>query len=203
MKRQLKESVVITPIDDPLKALKDYSSLFFLNQKELENIANDENQPIVKRKMIEFLVSEDPKVSMDAIKWLQNIIAGNNVISDIEITTAKIYLSESQKQIYDEVKESLSNKKLIKKGDDHLIKLYAINLDRYNKMSMFCEVYGTKAKFGSGHEQIRPEVTMMNNCMAQIIKLSNMLGLNTMANIKSGIKDTIKIQGDPMAKYLS
>lgn len=202
MKSELKKSVVIAQIDDPVKVLKDYSSLFFLNQKELENIANDDTQPIVKRKMIEFLVSEDPKVSMDAIKWLQNIIAGNNVISDVEITTSKIYLSDSQKQIYDEVKESIYNKNFIKKGDDHLIKLYAINLDRYNKMSMFCEIYGTKAKFGSGHEQIRPEVTMMNNCMAQIIKISNMLGLNTMAGLKSGIKEQIKIEVDPLEKFI-
>lgn len=202
MKRELKKQTVVTPINDPLQAIRDYGSLFFLNQGELEDIANDEKQPIVKRKMIEFLVSEDPKVSMDAIKWLQNIVSGNNIISDIEITTAKIFLSESQQQIYDEVKDSLKNKKLLKKGDEHLLKLYAINLDRYNKMSMFIEVYGTKAKFGSGHEQIRPEITMMNNCMTTLLKLSNTLGLNTMANLKSGVKETVISQGDPLSEFL-
>ena len=197
MKGEIKKQVIVASIDDPRKVLNDYSSLFFLSQNDLENIANDESQPVVKRKMIEFLASEDPKVSMEAIKWLQNILSANNVVTDIEITPSKIFLSETQQQIYNEVKESLPNKKLLKKGDDHLLKLYCLNMDRYNKMSIFVEMYGMKAKFGSGHEQIRPEVTIMNNCMAQILKLSNILGLNTLSNHKNGIKETIDIT-DPL-----
>lgn len=198
MKQEFKKEVIVIPINDPKKALNDYSSLFFLNQNELENIANDETQPIVKRKMIEFLVSEDPKISMDAIKWLQNIISGNNLITDIDINSTNFFLSESQQQIYDDIKGSLANKNLLKKGDDHLLKLYSINLDRYNKMSIFVEMFGMKAKFGSGHEQIRPEVNIMNNCMTQIIKLSNILGLNTLSTHKNGIKETIELNTDPL-----
>lgn len=197
MKREIKNQLIKVDFKKNVDSIiQDFASVFFMNQKQMEDIANDENQPVIKRKLIEYIVSEDPKVSMDAIKYIHSIVNTDKLDVDIEIQSESINLTDVQEKIYNKVKKDLPNSKMISEGDEHLLKLYVINLERYNRANIFIERKGIKTRFGSGHEQVRPEITIMNNALIQVQKLSNMLGLNTFAKMKMNL-DEFKESYDP------
>jgi phage terminase small subunit len=200
MNQQINKFKVKAEVQKVNDVINEFTSLLSIDENTFEKIANDESESLVKRKLVSYIKDHDPKVSLDAIKFIYGMYQANSLHLDIPITSDEFYLTDGQKKILEETKKSLPNPKEITKGDLDLLRLYAINLDRYNKTSMFIEQFGIKAKMGTGHEQVRPEVTIMNQAAAMIQKLSDKLLLNTESQIKLKVEFNTDSK-DPLSDF--
>lgn len=182
------KKIKVNTINELVSIIQDFKELYNLNQEELIKIAKDENQSFVKRKFIKLLSSDDDKISFEAIKYLQSLSS----IQEIEIDKIVInyksdgfILNEDQNNIYKRLYKE-NNGKLMTSGDIELLKLLSINIDHYNKLKIINEVTGFKMKFKTGAEQVRPEFTVMKECVNNIKDLIDKLGLSTISGLKKG-----------------
>jgi hypothetical protein len=182
------KKIKVNTIKELVSIIQDFKELYNLNQEELIKIAKDENQSFVKRKFIKLLSSDDDKISFEAIKYLQSLSS----IQEIEIDKIVInyksdgfILNEDQNNIYKRLYKE-NNGKLMTSGDIELLKLLSINIDHYNKLKIINEATGFKMKFKTGAEQVRPEFTVMKECVNNIKDLIDKLGLSTISGLKKG-----------------
>lgn len=182
------EKIKVNSIKELVSIIQDFKQLYNLNQEELIKIAKDENQSFVKRKFIKLLSSDDDKISFEAIKYLQSLSS----IQEIEIDKIAInykvdglFLNDDQNNIYKRLYRE-NNGKLMNSADLELLKLLSINIDHYNKLKIINEATGFKMKFKTGAEQVRPEFTVMKECINNIKDLIDKLGLSTISGLKKG-----------------
>lgn len=179
----------IKNINEGINFVNEIKEIYKMNQSELQNIAMNENESFVKRKFIKLLSSDDDKLSLEAIKYMHGVISGDNLEFDnlhINYVNEGINLSESQEKIYKKLYDT-NNGQLMTGADVELLKLLAVNIDHFNTMKILNEATGFKMKFKNGAQQVRPEVTIMRDCLNNIQKLSNMLGLTTISKIKNNL----------------
>lgn len=193
------EKIKVKDISEAIDLATDFKELYKMNQFQLQEIAKNENESFVKRKFIKLISSDDDKLSLEAIKYLHSIVNAENVEFD-KITITKnangIDLSDNQEKIYKSLYKS-NNGDMMTSGDIELLKILAINIDHYNNMKLINEHTGFKMKFKNGAQQVRPEVTVMRDCLKNIQNTMQMLGITTLGRIKNGID--IKIENnDPL-----
>ena len=197
------ERIKVKDLQEAINLVTDFKELYKMDQFQLQEIAKNENESFVKRKFIKLISSDDDKLSLEAIKYLHSIVNSENVELDkidLKKPVNGVDLTDNQQKIYTKLYKS-NNGDLMTGADQELLKLLAVNVDHYNNMKLINEHTGFKMKFKNGAQQVRPEVTVMRDCLNNIQKISDMLGLTTIARLKNNLE--IKIDNtDPLNELL-
>lgn len=106
---------------------------------------------------------------------------------DLIKRSAIITLSPEQNVMYEDIKAEFEKGKLLI-GDVHLLKMYVAMLDLFSKKLTLVQNGYDIQVYESGAQQVSPEYTIMRNAMADVIRLSEILGLPTTVKMKLGIE---------------
>ena len=184
------ENITVSNSDEFFELIKDFKTLFLSNVETLQEIAQDEEQPFIKRKIIGMMTSDDENMALKSIQWLHELVTSASNVElklssgETDINTGTFVLTKKQKAIYNKLKKGAEGNLI---GDDSLYQLLAINTDHYNEVKKVLEYTGFKREYKTGAQQIRPEVTVLRDCSKNIQDLTEKLGLTMMSRYKVGI----------------
>lgn len=154
------------------------------------------------QKMLDYAESGN-KTGIKAVESaLRYIAKAKNESNKIEIVKRGskdiVYLTEDERNIYNDVVAELDEKQL-NKVDKHLLYAYAKAVCRYFQTSFDLDRNGMVMSFHSGAEQVRPEWTINQGCYNQMVQLSEKIGLNSISKARLGIEKG-RVNDDPMDK---
>jgi hypothetical protein len=185
--------IKVTNSQEYNQVLTDYKKLYNCSVDELKELANDESQAFVKRRLVQLITSEDEKLAFNAITWLHGIVSGENlhlnVVENIVTKpTGTFNLSANAFEIYTQLRK---DNRGVQPGDDYLLKLLAVNIDYFNQITESINIGGFKMKFKTGAQQVRPEFSVYREVTENIQKIIKELGLNSLTKIKNKIDASI------------
>lgn len=177
--------------------INQFKKIFTSSVKDLQSIAEDENEPFIKRKLIGMMTSDDEAMSLKSIQWIHELITSSNNLElklkepKLAVDTGTFILSKEQNSIYKNLKNQI-NPELV--GDDHLVKVLSINIDNYNNAVQVLNTTGFKMEYKTGAQQIRPEVTVKRDAEKNIIEIMRELCQTSMSLGRSSkpVKPVIK-----------